>query len=333
MAEDVADGVGNKLMIDDLVAQSNIPKVETFLFKAERVSDWMELVEQAMVGVADAVKFQCIMKYVYHGLHKEVNKVIAAANDSWVRFKDGMQRKFKLGNGLLTTAGLEAMNRDDFTTVGALAEEFKKKVHQFQMRVHKQKRKERDATATETPGVKRIITDVLAELGYGKDPVVPKKVVTTVQGKGKESIVEEVAQEEWDEESVPQHLLKAQGPSDELSIGKVILEPEEARTKREAEKEAFEFKTPTELASQPIASQESVAESLPVSAEESESAQGSTKGSMDVLLEALGTMQEGVSTPIPDRRVEAVREEVSMVLTGEMHESRPQRLDTPEYVP
>ncbi|GBG82182.1 hypothetical protein CBR_g34464 [Chara braunii] len=43
-----------------------------------------------------------------------------------------MQRKYRLGDGLLTTADLEAMNKEDFTTIGAFVEEFKKrarKVH------------------------------------------------------------------------------------------------------------------------------------------------------------------------------------------------------------
>ncbi|GBG61660.1 hypothetical protein CBR_g23175 [Chara braunii] len=44
----------------------------------------------------------------------------------------------------------------------------------------------------------------------GKDVVVQKKVVTTNQGRGKDLVVEEDIQEEWEEEeSVPQHLSKA----------------------------------------------------------------------------------------------------------------------------
>ncbi|GBG86097.1 hypothetical protein CBR_g40999 [Chara braunii] len=166
------------------------------------------------------------------------------------------------------------MNRDDFITVGAFVQEFKKKarkvsriskeaqcaiflglftasevaeltshgggsakltwatidkgveeggldqVEQYQMRLQRRKRKERDATASGTPGVKRIVTDVLAELGYGKDVVVQKKVVMTVQGKGKASVVEEVDQEEWEEdEPVSQHLTKAQRKLRNLTQG------------------------------------------------------------------------------------------------------------------
>ncbi|GBG65792.1 hypothetical protein CBR_g53761 [Chara braunii] len=79
------------------------------------------------VGLSDAVRFQRILKYVLHGHHQEVEKVVNAANGSWARFKDGMQRKSRLGDDLLTTADLEAMNRDDFTKVGAFVQEFKKK--------------------------------------------------------------------------------------------------------------------------------------------------------------------------------------------------------------
>ncbi|GBG65819.1 hypothetical protein CBR_g53790 [Chara braunii] len=42
------------------------------------------------------------------------------------------------------------------------------------------------------------------------------------------------------------------GPSQGPSIGKVILEPEEAKAKREAEKEVFVFKAPTEFATLPV---------------------------------------------------------------------------------
>ncbi|GBG72391.1 hypothetical protein CBR_g11969 [Chara braunii] len=272
MPEAVVGGSGKALTLDDLIealdrrerVSSNVPKVDTFHFNGERVSDWLDLVEQALVGLFDEVKFQRILKYVLHGHHQEVGKVMEAANGSWARFKDGMERKYRLGNGLLTTADLEAMNRDDFTTVGAFVQEFKKKarkvpgiseeaqcaiffglltssetseltshgggsakltwatidkgveegsldqVEQHQMRLQRRKRKERDATASETPGVRRIVTDVLAELGYGKDVAIQKKVVTAVQGKGKDQVLEEVVQEEWEEEEwVPQHLSKA----------------------------------------------------------------------------------------------------------------------------
>ncbi|GBG86440.1 hypothetical protein CBR_g41437 [Chara braunii] len=131
----IADGAGKILTIDDLVealdmrkrSQSNVPKVDIFHFSGKRVSDWLDLVEQALVGLSDADKFQRILKYVLHGHHQEVKKVVNATNGSWARFKDGIQRKYRLDDDLLTTADLEAMNRDDFTTVGAFVQEFKKK--------------------------------------------------------------------------------------------------------------------------------------------------------------------------------------------------------------
>ncbi|GBG91318.1 hypothetical protein CBR_g52204 [Chara braunii] len=272
MSGPMADGEGRVLTLEDLAealdkqerTPSNVPKVDTFHFNGERVSDWLDLVEQTLVGLPDEVKFNRILKYVLHVHHQEVEKVVNAANGSWARFKDGMRRKYRLGDGLLTTTDLEAMNRDDFTTVGAFLQEFKKKarkvhgiseeaqcaiflglltaaeaaeltshgggsekltwatidkgmadgslheVEQHQMRLQRRKRKERDATASGTPGVRRIVTEVLVEFGYGKDTVVQRKVVTAVQGKGEVPLIEEDVQEEWEEEEpVPQHLSKA----------------------------------------------------------------------------------------------------------------------------
>ncbi|GBG77374.1 hypothetical protein CBR_g23705 [Chara braunii] len=186
-----------------------------------------------------------------------------------------MQRKYRLGDGLLTTTDLEAMNKEDFTTIGAFVQEFKKrarKVHgiseeaqcaifpglltaseaieltkhgggstkftwatidrgvevgcldqveQRQVRLQRHKRKERDATASGTPGVTRIVTDVLAQLGYPTEPVVQRRVVTAVKVKGKEPVIEEAGQEElWEEEEpVPQHLTKVQR---KVSQGSVV---------------------------------------------------------------------------------------------------------------
>ncbi|GBG70641.1 hypothetical protein CBR_g7943 [Chara braunii] len=177
-----------------------------------------------------------------------------------------MQRKYRRGDGLLTTTILEDMNKEDFTTIGAFVQEFKKrarKVHgiseeaqcaiflglltasetveltrhgggstkltwatidrgvevgcldqveQRQVRLQRQKRKERDATASGTPGVTRIVTDVLAQLGYATEPVVQRRVVTAVRVKEKEPVIEKAGQEElWEEEEpVSQHLTKVQ---------------------------------------------------------------------------------------------------------------------------
>ncbi|GBG80726.1 hypothetical protein CBR_g31280 [Chara braunii] len=262
------------LTLDDLIAAidrhernpSNIPKVDTFHFCGERVSEWLERVEQALVGWPDVVKFQRILQYVLHNYHQEVKKVIDAAVGSLERFKE---------DGLLTTTDLEAMNKEDFTSIGSFVQEFKKraqKVHgiseeaqcaiflglltaseafestrhgggstkltwatidrgvevrcldeveQRQVRLQRQKRKERDATASGTPGVTKIVTDVLAQLGYATESVVQRRVVTAVKVKGKESVIEEAGQEElWEEEEpVPQHLTKVQRKVRNLAQG------------------------------------------------------------------------------------------------------------------
>ncbi|GBG60713.1 hypothetical protein CBR_g12451 [Chara braunii] len=154
-------------------------------------------------------------------------------------------------------------------------------------------------------------------------------------------------------------------PRQEPPMGRVILEPEEARARRQAEREAFEFRAPTKLATLPVAAADpivplAVEEGLPPSS--SEPAQGLAEGSMGVLLEAVHTMQEEVSLFSPEQRIEeplereigieaesAIEsrlqrmgtpeygpeeiEEQPMAVPGETLERRPQRLDTPEYVP
>ncbi|GBG85375.1 hypothetical protein CBR_g40018 [Chara braunii] len=135
MPEEMADGGKKLVMLDDLIdaldkrerAPSNVPKVDTFHFKRERVSDWLDLTEQALVGLSDEVKLQRVLRYVLHSHHQEKGKVVDAANGSWARFKDMMQRKYRLGDGLLTMADLEAMNKEDFSTIGVFVHEFKKK--------------------------------------------------------------------------------------------------------------------------------------------------------------------------------------------------------------
>ncbi|GBG89956.1 hypothetical protein CBR_g50046 [Chara braunii] len=128
-------------------------------------------------------------------------------------------------------------------------------------------------------------------------------------------------------------------PSHELSIGKVILELEEAKAKREAEREAFGFQAPTELATQAVTSSGPAAESVLVQARDgprttaSEPAPGSNEGSMDVLLEAINTMQEGASMFMSEQRVEEPREGEMMVTMEGVFRGRPQRLYTPEYRP
>ncbi|GBG91317.1 hypothetical protein CBR_g52203 [Chara braunii] len=129
------------------------------------------------------------------------------------------------------------------------------------------------------------------------------------------------------------------GPSQGPPLGRVILGPEEAKAKREAEKEAFVFRAPTEFATLPVEPLGVPPTSSPLPGEEgpqgatSEPTQGSMEGPMGVLLEALDTMQEEASTPMPELGTETVSEGLPMVVPEGRRESRPQRLDTPEYVP
>ncbi|GBG70442.1 hypothetical protein CBR_g6570 [Chara braunii] len=243
MPEEMADGGRRLVTLDDLNdaldkrerAPSNVPKVDTFHFKGDRVSDWLDLIEQALVGLSDEVRFQRIMRYVLHSHHQEEGRVVDAANGSWARFRDLMLRKYRLGDGLLTMADLEAINKDDFSTIRAFVHEFKKKarkvhgiseeaqcatflglltgseaakltkhgegsekltwatidkgeedgsldqVEQHQMRVQRRKRKERDATASGIPWVRRIVTDVLAALGYDNEAEIKKRGVLSAQ--------------------------------------------------------------------------------------------------------------------------------------------------------
>ncbi|GBG80297.1 hypothetical protein CBR_g30664 [Chara braunii] len=53
-------------------------------------------------------------------------KVAAEAGEDWAKFKAEMQRRFKLGDGLLTKTNLEMLQRDKFSTVGAFATTFEK---------------------------------------------------------------------------------------------------------------------------------------------------------------------------------------------------------------
>ncbi|GBG79640.1 hypothetical protein CBR_g29789 [Chara braunii] len=171
-------------------------------------------------------------------------------------------------------ADLEAMNKDDFSTIGAFVHEFKRKarkvhgiseetqcviflglltrleaselmghgggnekltwatidkrveegsldqVEQHQVRLQRRKRKERDATASGTPGVKRIVTDVLAALGYDNEAEVQKRGVTVAQGRASGAVEEEARREDYGrEETGSQILTKAQRKQRNLQVG------------------------------------------------------------------------------------------------------------------
>ncbi|GBG89508.1 hypothetical protein CBR_g49299 [Chara braunii] len=59
-------------------------------------------------------------------------KVAAGANGEWTKFKEEMQRRFKLGDGLLTKEDLEMLRRGEFSTVGAFATTFEKMAKKVQ---------------------------------------------------------------------------------------------------------------------------------------------------------------------------------------------------------
>ncbi|GBG92188.1 hypothetical protein CBR_g54633 [Chara braunii] len=283
------------LMLDDLVealdkrerAPSNVPKVDTFHFKGERVSDWLDLTEQAPVGLSDEVKFQRILKYILHSHHREVSKVVDATNGSWARFRDLMMRKYRLGDSLLTMADLEAMNKDEISTIGAFVHEFKKKarkVHgiseeaqcaiflglltsteaseltshgggsekltwatidkrveegsldqaeQHQMRLQRRKRKERDATASGTPGVKRIVTDVLAAVGYDNEAKVQKRGVTGAPGRTLGAVDEETGREDYGGEETGSQEEEEEGGDEE---DERLRQEEDRRAEQRAKK-------------------------------------------------------------------------------------------------
>ncbi|GBG79954.1 hypothetical protein CBR_g30216 [Chara braunii] len=83
-------GAGRVLTLEDLIAAldrhektpSNLSRVETFHFDGERVFDWPDLVEQAMVGLSDEVKFQRIMRLEEDfDVERMVDRLLEGHND------------------------------------------------------------------------------------------------------------------------------------------------------------------------------------------------------------------------------------------------------------
>ncbi|GBG80725.1 hypothetical protein CBR_g31279 [Chara braunii] len=130
-----ADGVGQRsvtfgqlvaLQDGRAVTRSNIPKVQIFHFKGDKVSEWLELLEQITDDMTEEEKFRQISKYVWWEMRSEVMRVATEAAGKWGNFKAEMQRRYQLGDSLLTTEDLERLERSDFTTVGAFATAFEK---------------------------------------------------------------------------------------------------------------------------------------------------------------------------------------------------------------
>ncbi|GBG86863.1 hypothetical protein CBR_g42146 [Chara braunii] len=120
------------------LARLQVPKIDIFLFEGERVSKWLELLEQVTAEVPEEDKFKFLPRFIWGETRPEVMKVVAGAGGDWAKFKAEMQRRFKLGDGLLTKTDLEMLQRDEFSTVGAFATTFEKmakKVPGFVLRV------------------------------------------------------------------------------------------------------------------------------------------------------------------------------------------------------
>ncbi|GBG82035.1 hypothetical protein CBR_g34216 [Chara braunii] len=108
------------------LARLQVPKIDIFHFKGDRVSEWLELLEQVTAEVFEEGKFKFLPRYIWWETRPEVMKVVAGARGDWAKFKAEMQRRFKLGDGLLTKTDLEMLQRDEFSTVGAFATAFEK---------------------------------------------------------------------------------------------------------------------------------------------------------------------------------------------------------------
>ncbi|GBG89760.1 hypothetical protein CBR_g49613 [Chara braunii] len=131
---------------------------------------------------------------------------------------------------------------------------------------------------------------------------------------------------------------EAAGTSQQEKLGKVFLDPTEVDARREANKGSFEFKAPTELASQQEAP---ISASAPMETPSQEPQPASTKEeaaeeSLAILLEAQEETPIGtVVTPQPEAQgKESSRlDELVAAMEVDMPPERPQRLETPEYVP
>ncbi|GBG71102.1 hypothetical protein CBR_g8401 [Chara braunii] len=124
-----ADGIvrGPRATPEDIIkaleqrelARLQVSKVNIFHFNGDRVSEWLELLEQVTSEASESDKFKLMPRYVWWELRPEVMKVAVGANGEWAKFKEEMQRRFKLGDNPLTKADLEMLGRNEFTTVAS----------------------------------------------------------------------------------------------------------------------------------------------------------------------------------------------------------------------
>ncbi|GBG61946.1 hypothetical protein CBR_g26109 [Chara braunii] len=115
-----------KLLEKRTIKRSNIPRIDIFPFKGDRVTHWLEVLEQIFNQLTPAEKFAQLFEYVWWECTSDVEEVVKKSNNDWAEFKRGMQKTFKLGDGMLTIDHLYNMNRDDFTTIRAFANTFEK---------------------------------------------------------------------------------------------------------------------------------------------------------------------------------------------------------------
>ncbi|GBG93405.1 hypothetical protein CBR_g68669 [Chara braunii] len=108
------------------LARVQVPKIDIFHFEGERVSKWLELLEQITAEVSEADKFKYLPRYIWREIRPEIMKVAAGAGGDWAEFKAEMQRRIKRGDGLLTKTDLEMLHRDELSTVEAFATAFEK---------------------------------------------------------------------------------------------------------------------------------------------------------------------------------------------------------------
>ncbi|GBG77793.1 hypothetical protein CBR_g25724 [Chara braunii] len=136
----IPDGPAESVSIDFIDLGKTTPRgMRQIMVCVDRFSKYVEFIplpEVARVPVvraafseseaSEADKFKLLPRYVWWEIRPEIMKVAAGAAGVWASFKEEMQRRFKLGDGLLTKADLEMSQQEEFTTVGAFATTFEK---------------------------------------------------------------------------------------------------------------------------------------------------------------------------------------------------------------
>ncbi|GBG75507.1 hypothetical protein CBR_g20138 [Chara braunii] len=121
-------------------------------------------------------------------------------------------------------------------------------------------------------------------------------------------------------------------------LGKVFLDPAEAEVRKEANKESFEFKAPTELASQQEAatSADAPKEVLTQEPQPASVGEGEAEESLAILLDVQeGALTRAVGSPQPEAQGEEPSrlDELVAAMEVDMPPERPQGLEAPEHEP